>query len=253
MAAAVKPSARKGPPRILRRAGRALGVPLLSVLIAFVAGAIIVAVTGGNPLQAYQALICGGFGLFCTGGEPSILQLSNTLVFVTPLIMAGIAVALPFRAGMFNIGAEGQLIMGAILSATVGIHFGGLPAVLLIPMLLLAGMLGGALWGGIVGELKSKTGAHEVVTTIMLNFVAQWFLRFLIIGGPLQLVGGSSKSPPISPNAVLPTLLPHDNTQLFGLPGAVYRAHTGLFIALLAAGVFNYLIWRSSVGYEIWD
>src|SRR2546430_14967786 len=148
MAAAVKPSARKGPPRILRRAGRALGVPLLSVLIAFVAGAIIVAVTGGNPLLAYQALICGGFGLFCFGGEPSILQLSNPLVFVTPLIMAGIAVALPFRAGMFNIGAEGQLIMGAILATTVGIHWSGLPAVLLIPPVLLRGALRGGPPGG---------------------------------------------------------------------------------------------------------
>jgi len=251
MAAAVKPSARKGPPRILRRASRALGVPLASVLIAFVAGAIIVAATGGNPLQAYQALICGGFGLFCFGGEPSVLQLSNTLVFVTPLIMAGIAVALPFRAGMFNIGAEGQLIMGAILATTVGIHWSGLPAVLLVPLLLLSGAVGGALWGGIVGVLKATTGAHEVVTTIMLNFVAQWFLRFLIIGGPLQLPGGSSKSSPIGGNAQLPTLLPHDNTIIFGLPGAVYRAHTGIFIALLAAGVFGFLLWRTSLGYEI--
>src|SRR5207248_8656288 len=123
MAAAVKPSARKGPPRILRRAGRALGVHLLSVLIAFVAGAIIVAVTGGNPLQAYQALICGGFGLFCFGGEPPVLQLSNTLVFVTPLNIAGLAVPLPFPAGMLNNGAEGKLIIGAIPATTRGIHW----------------------------------------------------------------------------------------------------------------------------------
>src|SRR5207237_9915925 len=238
-------------PRILRRPARAPAVPLGSVLIASVAGAIIVAVTGGNPLQAYQALICGGFGLFCFGGEPSVLQLSNTLVFVTPLIMAGIAVALPFRAGMFNIGAEGQLIMGAILATTVGIHWSGLPAVLLIPLVLLSGALGGALWGGIVGVLKATTGAHEVVTTIMLNFVAQWFLRFLIIGGPLQLPGGSSKSSPIADSARLPTLLPHDNTVIFDLPGAVYRAHTGLFVALAAAAVFAFLLWRTSLGYEI--
>src|SRR5205823_2974404 len=251
MAAAVKPSARKGPPRILRRAGRALGVPLLSVLIAFVAGAIIVAVTGGNPLQAYQALICGGFGLFCFGGEPSILQLSNTLVFVTPLIMAGIAVALPFRAGMFNIGAEGQLIMGAIAAATVGIHLAGWPAFLLLPLVLLCGALGGAVWGGIVGVLKAVTGAHEVVTTIMLNFVAQWFLRFLIIGGPLQLPGGSSKSSPIGASAQLATLVPHNSSIFLGLPGAVYRAHTGLFVALAAAAVFAFLLWRTSLGYEI--
>src|SRR5436305_10104103 len=119
MAAAVKPSARKGPPRILRRAGRALGVPLLSVLIAFVAGAIIVAVTGGNPLQAYQALICGGFGLFCVGGHASVLQPSNPLVFVTALTMAGIAVTLPFPATTFNIGAQDQLTVGSILATSV--------------------------------------------------------------------------------------------------------------------------------------
>src|SRR5438552_18260825 len=140
--------------------------------------------------------------------------------------MAGIAVALPFRAGMFNIGAEGQLIMGAILATTVGIHWSGLPAVLLIPLVLLSGALGGALWGGIVGVLKATTGAHEVVTTIMLNFIAQWFLRFLIIGGPLQLPGVSSKSSPIASSAQLATLIPHDNRIVLGLPGPVYRAHT---------------------------
>ena len=254
MAAAVKRSARQEPPeavKALRRAGRALAVPLSSVLIAFVVGAIIVAVTGGNPFLAYQALFCGGFGGFCFGGEPGVLQLANTLVFITPLIMAGIAVALPFRAGMFNIGAEGQFVIGAILAAVVGIHLGGLPGVLLIPLVLLAGAVGGAFWGGIVGVLKATTGAHEVVTTIMLNFVAQWFLRFLIIGGPLQLPGGSSRSSPIASNAQLPYLLPHDNTLIFGLPGAVYRAHTGLFVALAAAAVFAFLLWRTSLGYEI--
>src|SRR3982074_3741783 len=164
---AAKQLARQGPPPIvkgLRRAGRAVGVPIGSVLLAFAAGAVIVAATGGDPLKAYQALACGGFGLFCFGGEPSVLQISNTLVFLTPLIMAGIAVALPFRAGMFNIGAEGQLIMGAIAATTVGIHLAGWPAFLLLPLVLIAGALGGAVWGGIVGVLKAVTGAHEVVT-----------------------------------------------------------------------------------------
>jgi len=254
MAAAAKRSARQEPPQIvksLRRAGRALAVPAGSVLLAFVVGAIIVAVTGGDPFKAYQALACGGFGLFCFGGEPSVLQLANTLVIVTPLIMAGIAVALPFRAGMFNIGAEGQLIMGAIAAATVGIHLAGWPAFLLLPLVLVCGALGGAVWGGIVGVLKAVTGAHEVVTTIMLNFIAQWFLRFLIIGGPLQLPGGSSKSSPIGTSAQLATLVPHNNSIFLGLPGAVYRAHTGLFVALAAAAVFAFLLWRTSLGYEI--
>ena len=253
MAAAVKRSARRGPPpTAFRRAARALGVPLGSVGIAFLAGAIIVTVTGGNPISAYQALICGGFGLFCFGGEQPALQLSNTIVFLTPLIMAGLAVALPFRAGMFNIGAEGQLIMGAIAATTVGIHLGGLPAWLLVPLVLIAGSLAGAAWGGIVGVLKAVTGAHEVVTTIMLNFVAQWFLRFLIIGGPLQLPHGSSRSSPISDSAVLPTLLPHDSSVIvFDLPATVYRAHSGLFVALASAGFFAFLLWRTSLGYEI--
>lgn len=251
MAAAGKRSA--GPnPTVIGRVGRALGIPLGSVLLAFVAGAIIVTVTGGNPLLAYQALICGGIGLLCFGGEQPALQVSNTIVFLTPLIMAGIAVALPFRAGMFNIGAEGQLIMGAIAAATIGIHLGGFPAFILVPLVLIAGAASGAVWGGIVGVLKAVTGAHEVVTTIMLNFVAQWFLRFLIIGGPLQLPHGSSRSSPIATSAQLPTLLPHDNSViLFGLPASVYRAHTGLFVALAAAAVFAFLLWRTSLGYEI--
>src|SRR5713101_2336355 len=254
MAAAAKRSARQEPPQIvkgLRQTGRALAVPIGSVLLAFAVGAVIVAVTGGDPFKAYQALACGGFGLFCFGGEPSVLQLANTLVVVTPLIMAGIAVALPFRAGMFNIGAEGQLIMGAIAATTVGIHFGNWPAFVLLPLVLICGALGGAVWGGIVGVLKAVTGAHEVVTTIMLNFVAQWFLRFLIIGGPLQLPGGSSKSSPIGTSAQLATLVPHSSRLFLGLPGAVYRAHYGLFVALAAAAVFAFLLWRTSLGYEI--
>jgi simple sugar transport system permease protein len=256
MAAAVKPqAARPQPPEIvkgLRRTGRAVAIPLGSVLIAFVVGAVIVAVTGGNPIQAYQALICGGFGLFCFGGEPSVLQISNTLVFLTPLIMTGVAVALPFRAGMFNIGAEGQLIMGAVLATFVGIHLGNLPGIIAIPIVLIAGMIAGAFWGGIVGLLKATTGAHEVVTTIMLNFVAQWFLRYLIIGGPMQLPGGSSRSSPITHGGMLPTLLPNnDTTLIFGIPASVYRAHTGIVVALLAAAVFAFLLWRTALGYEI--
>src|SRR2546430_12787805 len=112
MAAAVNPSARKGPPRILRRAGRALGVPLGSVLIAFVVGAVIVAVTGGNPLQAYQALICGGFGLFFFWGGPSGLELSNNPVFVAPLIIAGTAGGPPLPPRTFHLAPPGPRLTG---------------------------------------------------------------------------------------------------------------------------------------------
>jgi ABC-type uncharacterized transport system permease subunit len=196
--------------------------------------------------------LCGGLGALCSGGETPALQVSNTIVYLTPLITAGIAVALPFRAGLFNIGAEGQLLAGSVAATVIGIKFGDLPAPILLPMVLIGGMLAGSLWAGIAGVLKALVGAHEVVTTIMLNYVAQWLIRYLIIGGPLQAPGGFSASSPVGAGARLPTLLPHDNTLiLFGLPASVYRVHTGIFIALVAAGVFAYLLWRTTLGYEI--
>jgi general nucleoside transport system permease protein len=235
-----------------RRAARGLAVPLGSVVFAFVIGAVIVGVTGGDPLVAYQGLVCGGFGLACSGGENSALQISNSIVFLTPLLMAGVAVALPFRAGLFNIGAEGQFIAGAVACTTIGIKFSDWPAPVLIPMVLAGGMVAGALWAGIAGVLKATIGAHEVVTTIMLNYIAQWLVRFLIVGGPLQLPNGFSVSSPIGAGAQLPTLLPHSDTlTLFGLPSSVYRVHAGLLIALVAVGIFAFLLWRTSLGYEI--
>ena len=232
--------------------GRGLAVPIGSVIFAFVVGGLIVLATGGNPFAAYQGLVCGGFGLFCSGGENSALQISNTIVYVTPLITAGIAVALPFRAGLFNIGAEGQFLAGAMACTAIGIKFSGWPAPILLPLVLVGGMVAGSIWAGIAGVLKATIGAHEVVTTIMLNYVAQWLLRYLIIGGPLQLASGTSKSSPIGPGAQLATILPNNNSLIiFGLPSSVYRVHTGLFIALVAAGVFAFLLWRTSLGYEI--
>jgi ABC-type uncharacterized transport system permease subunit len=239
-------------PQSVRRAGRGLAVPAGSVLFAFVIGALIVAATGGNPFAAYQGLICGGVGVLCSGGENPVLQISNTIVFVIPLTMAGIAVALPFRAGLFNIGAEGQFLAGAAAGTALGIHFSSWPAPILLPLVLLAGMLAGSVWAGIAGVLKAVTGAHEVVTTIMLNYVAQWMIRFLIVGGPLQLPNGFSVSSPIGPGARLATILPHDDRVIiFGLPASVYRVHYGLLVGLAAAAVFAFLLWRTSLGYEI--
>ncbi len=227
-------------------------MPLGSVIFAFALGAVIVAVTGANPFAAYSGLLCGGFGIGCTQGENPALEISNTIVFTIPLISAGVAVALPFRAGLFNIGAEGQLLAGSVACTAIGVKFSSLPTPILLPMVLLGGMAAGALWAGIAGVLKATVGAHEVVTTIMLNYVAQWLVRYLIIGGPLQLAAGTSKSQPIGAGARLATILPADNSVIvFGLPASVYRVHTGLFIALAAAAVFAFLLWRTSFGYEI--
>ena len=227
-------------------------MPLGSVIFAFAAGAVICLVTGANPVDAYAGLICGGLGIGCTHGENPALQISNTIVFFIPLVTTGVAVALPFRAGLFNIGAEGQLLAGSVACAAIGIKFSSLPAPLLLPMVLLGGMAAGALWAGIAGVLKATVGAHEVVTTIMLNYVAQWLVRFLIVGGPLELASGTSKSHPIGGGAELPTLLPASNSVIiFDLPASVYRVHYGLFISLAAAAVFAFLLWRTSFGYEV--
>ena len=227
-------------------------MPLGSVLLAFLIGALIVAVTGANPFTAYAGLLCGGIGIGCASGENPALQISTTIVYVIPLITTGVAVALPFRAGLFNIGAEGQLLAGAMACTAIGIKFSDLPSPILLPMVLLGGMAAGALWAGVPGVLKATVGAHEVVTTIMLNYVAQWLLRYLIIGGPLQLAPGTSKSLPIGLGARLATILPADNSLIiFGLPSSVYRVHTGLLLALAAVTGFAFLLWRTSLGYEI--
>ena len=239
-------------PPLVRRLAGGLAMPLGSVVLAFAIGAVIVAVTGSNPLDAYAGLLCGGLGIACTQGENPALQLSTTIVYVIPLITTGVAVALPFRAGLFNIGAEGQLLAGMIACTTVGVVFKDLPSPILLPMVLIAGMAAGALWAGIAGVLKATVGAHEVVTTIMLNYVAQWLLRFLIIGGPLQLASGTSKSLTIGHGAWLARVLPNDNSLvIFGLPASVFRVHTGLLLALVAAAAFAFLLWRTSLGYEI--
>jgi len=227
-------------------------MPFGSVVFAFAVGALIVGATGANPFSAYAGLLCGGLGIGCTQGENPALEISNTIVFAIPLITTGVAVALPFRAGLFNIGAEGQLLVGSMACTAIGIKFNTLPSPILLPMVLLGGMAAGALWAGIPGVLKATVGAHEVVTTIMLNYIAQWLLRFLIIGGPLQLGPGTSKSLPIGEGAHLATVLPVDNALIiFGLPASVYRVHTGLLIALAAAALFAFLLWRTSFGYEI--
>jgi simple sugar transport system permease protein len=237
---------------VIGRLTRGLAMPLGSVLFAFVLGAVIVAVTGASPLAAYQGLLCGGVGVGCTQGENSALQISNSIVYMIPLVMTGVAVALPFRAGLFNIGAEGQLLAGTMAATAIGVHFASWPAIVLLPAVLIGGAVAGALWAGIAGVLKATTGAHEVVTTIMLNYTAQWLLRFLIIGGPLQPPGVFSASAPVGPNASLPTFLPNDSAVIvFGLPATVYRVHSGLIIAIVAAAVFAVLLWRTSLGYEI--
>ena len=141
-----------------------LGYSVLAIVIALVIGAVLILLFGYNVGQAFGSLLQGSFG--------NAYSISQTILRTTPLLFAGLAVAVPFRAGLFNIGAEGQLYWGALAGALMALAVASLPQVLALPLSLAAGALAGALWGSIPGALKARTGAHEVITSIMLNSIA---------------------------------------------------------------------------------
>jgi len=205
-------------------------VPLVAVLLAGLIGAVLLVISGANPLQAYGALFKGAFG--------SPVAIQRTLEKATPLIFSGLAVAFAFKAGLFNIGAQGQLLIGAIVAAFVGFSIHGLPAIIHAPLALLIGGLAGALYGAIPGALKTYTGAHEVIVTIMLNYIAINITDYLADGpwkdpSPTNIV---ARTPKILPSAELPIL---GNIPL------------GFIFALVAAVVVWWVLYRTTLGYEI--
>jgi simple sugar transport system permease protein len=225
-------------------------LPLLTVLLAFAIGGLVVLFTGGNPFSTYRAIF-DGTGLnwlfpWISSDDRIVaaINLQQTLINTAPLILAGLAVAFAFRAGLFNIGGQGQYIVGAITAVWVGSSWEGLPAWLHVLVAMLLAMAAGALWGGIAGGLRAATGANEVITTIMLNYIAIWLGFFLFqLGGPLQ--NDTQADLPVS-NDILPeSRLPvvWGDPELQGL-------HVGILVALLAAVVFWVLLNRSVKGYE---
>jgi ABC-type uncharacterized transport system permease subunit len=226
-------------------------VPLLTTLLAFIAGGLVMLVTGKDPIATYEA-IWRGTGLQWlfpwTTGEDRELAASNlqqTLIITTPLILTGLAVAFAFRAGLFNIGGNGQYIVGSIAAVWVGSSFAGMPSFLHILLAILAACAAGAFWAGIAGFLKATTGAHEVISTIMLNWIAVWVGVWLFsLGGPLQ--NEAQKSIPVSEDVVEGAKLP----VFWGDP-ILQGLHIGLFIALFAVIVFWILLNRSTIGYEV--
>ncbi|RMH00536.1 MAG: ABC transporter permease [Chloroflexi bacterium] len=214
----------------LLRVWRGVSVPITAVLLAVVIGAIILLVSGASPVAAYSALIKGSFG----DGD----AVARTLEKATPLVLSGLAVAFAFKAGLFNIGAQGQLLFGAIIAAALGFGIEGLPAIIHIPLALFGGALAGALYGAIPGALKTYTGAHEVITTIMLNFVAINITDFLANGPWKDTSPGNivARTPKIAPSAVIPEI---GNVPL------------GFVLAVLAAVITWWLLWHTTLGYEI--
>lgn len=209
---------------------RALLLQGAAVLLALLIGAVILLISGANPLTAYAALLEGSFG--------SQGAFVRTLAKATPLLFSGLAVAFAFRAGLFNIGAQGQLLLGALTAAVIGFALQGLPAFLHVTLALLGGALAGALYGAIPGALKAFAGANEVIVTIMLNYIAINITDYLSDGPFKDTSAGNvvARTPEILDTARIPTL--------GGIP-------VGFLIALLAAGVVWWLLWRTTIGFEI--
>jgi simple sugar transport system permease protein len=228
----------------------ALLVPALAVLTALLIGGIIIALSDvdtlrlwrSDPLEAFSETIStvwGAYRAMFVGAFGSLNAISETMFAATPLILAGLAVAVGFQAGLFNIGAEGQIVIGGLSALFIGFTF-DLPAIVLIPMCLVGAMIGGGFWAGIAGMLRAKTGAHEVITTIMLNFIALYLAQWLLKTSVFQQPGRSDPlSKPINEGAQFP--------QLFG---SDYRVTVGFLIAIGAAAVVQALMYRSTLGFE---
>jgi ABC-type uncharacterized transport system permease subunit len=231
--------------------GGGIIAPFITLLFAFLIGGLVVAFTGHNPFATYKAIFQGTglTWLFPWTDDRAIagLALQQTLLTTTPLILTGLAVAFAFRCGLFNIGGQGQYIVGSVFAVWIGSSFSGMPAVLHVVFAIVGGMLGGAAWAGIAGALKAFAGTNEVITTIMLNWIAIWTASWLFnLGGPLQNSDPAQQDKPIS-NDVVPGARLHvfwGDPELQGL-------HIGLFLALAALLVFWVLLNRTTTGYEV--
>jgi len=247
-----------------------LTVTLLAIISGLILGGILVAVTSVEVYQAfntsfwagiksaaeaawstYRALFYGSVGnpgkiiAAIKGGDAlEIRRVFNpffdSLVVSTPYIFAGLAVALGFRVGLFNIGAEGQIFIGAVTTVTAAIFLKGLPAIIHIPICILAGFLGGGLWGFIPGWLKAKTGGHEVINTIMMNYIAFRLSEFLL-RGPLKNPEGFS---PVSAEI-------EESAKLYRFFQSPIRFHIGFFIALLVAYLVYLLLFKTTWGFTL--
>lgn len=233
---------------------RELVFPLVAVLVAFVIGGVVVLAIGDNPITVYRLLI--GSALSYPDG------IGYTLFYATPLIFTGLAVAVAFRCGLLNIGAEGQLYVAAFATTWVGIKFGGtvvdifgtqtnyawmtLPTVALVPVLILTAIIAGALWGAIPGYLKARFGSHEVINTIMLNFIGvalvSYFTQYYYKapGDPIM------QSVPIGAGAHLPRL----GSFIPGMPQRI-PLNVSFIFALVACALVYVFLWKTKWGYEI--
>ena len=211
-------------------------LPVIATLIALAFGAVLLLLLGVNPLEAYGAMFKGAFG--------TVSGLTQTLAKATPLLLVALGICIAFRGGVINIGGEGQIILGAISAAAVALSFSTLPGIILIPLTLAAGVLGGAAWGGIAGFLKARFGVNEILSTVMLNAIALQLMNYLLRGpmlDPEQIAAGTN----IPQSATLP-----DQVWLLRLVPRT-QLHAGLILAMVLAVVVYIFLWRTTIGYRI--
>jgi general nucleoside transport system permease protein len=232
-----------------QRAG-GIALPAVTVVIAFLMSGLVVLATGHNPLLAYRDIFNGAglnwiFHPTTNLTSTAAYNLTQTLLLTTTLILCGLAVAFAFRCGMFNIGGQGQYFVGLLVATWLGASLATLNPVLHILLVIVAATLAGAVWAGIAGLMKATVGAHEVITTIMLNWIAFYVALWLLgDGGPLQ--NSTDSSLPVSNDVADSARLPvfWGEQQLQGL-------HVGLFIAIGALVVFYVILNRTTLGYEV--
>lgn len=220
-------------------------MPIIAVVLGFLLGSIIMLITGENPLILFKSVLRAvlGINLDNLGSNRdifSIRTMGTYFAYVMPIVLTGLSVAFAFRTGLFNIGAEGQVLVGSMAAAVIGILFDG-PAIILLPAVILGGALAGAVWGFIAGYLKAKYNVHEVVVTIMLNYIARYLSNYIL----KQLPGStSSDTVRLNENALLQSDFLRkitNNSQL----------HWGFIIVIIAIIIFSYIINKTTFGYEL--
>ena len=222
---------------------RKVGTPLISALLAMGIGSLIMWISGYDPIAAYAALFKGALG------GPK--QIGETILRATPLIFTGLAVGYGFRAGLFNIGAEGQLFMGGLAAAYLGVKLAELPWAVAVPVLLIASALAGAAWAFIPAILKARIGAHEVITTMMFSYIARYLVSWLV-AGPLKAPGQTPQTAQLGTSGQLPriqSLFSASTLEAFPFLG-LGRAHLGILLALLAAVAVWLILKYTTLGYE---
>lgn len=215
--------------------------PIYAILLSFIIGSVFVIWAGESPLVAYAELFGGSLS-----GIPII---GETLLKTTPLIFTGLSIAFAFRAGLFNIGAEGQYVMGGLFTVIAGWVFRDLPGPLLMVAIIVSGALGGAFWAAIPGYLKAKRGIHEVIVTIMMNYIALFITNYFVrtILNPNTLLGTELKSYTVEIPEKARLAQFSDIIPAFGSSSL----HTGILLAIVCAFAMWFILFKTSMGYEI--